>query len=410
MKKSNVSVFGTPKVVEMYHEGGNVKTFPRAVTVKIEFFTGEPAFFTCAPEAFGTMIDSIGSRLLIGGAAHREVEVEFRREVDKAMAENTALRGVYFDRSGIHELRNGQHVYVLGDQVIGDFDGHYYITPDIARHHLMTGTAESFRDLLIYLSEAKPVVRMAYAYVLMSLLRDIIKRGYDLQGVLYIRGASGLGKSYLANKLCGSIVDATTWRCSIAVDAASSVSALRDAIAGASNLPLLVDDFCLSVSKETQSRRVEMGAQILREATSELPMTKKLPNGTVGEFYCNAGIIMTAEFDFENVSDANRCIFLPLFKNLDMPKELTPEMFGTGIHIFLEEFLRNYDTITERIEQGALLNLGKEISLRARKNLSAVYTVGELFAEVAYYLEPDLFDIEGCDLGFDEAIEASALM
>ena len=70
----------------------------------------------------------------------------------------------------------------------------------------------------------------------------------------------------------------------------------------ARDLPLVIDDLCLSASPKLQQKYRDLGAQFVREGTNASGISKKAGNQTMS-FSCNAGIILTAEFALENPSD-----------------------------------------------------------------------------------------------------------
>ena len=114
----------------------------------------------------------------------------------------------------------------------------------------------------------------------------------------------------------------------------------------ARDLPLVIDDLCLSASPKLQQKYRDLGAQFVREGTNASGISKKAGNQTMS-FSCNAGIILTAEFALENPSDITRCIFIPLTQPPVVVSSLTPELIGAACRRFIEWFLQHESEAAE---------------------------------------------------------------
>lgn len=128
--------------------------------------------------------------------------------------------------------------------------------------------------------------------------------------------------------------------------AGSTPAAIHDTMVTARDLPLVIDDLCLSASPKLQQKYRDLGAQFVREGTNASAISKKSGNLTTS-FSCNAGIILTAEFALENPSDITRCIFIALTQPPVVTSSLTPKLIGAACRRFIEWFLQHESEAAE---------------------------------------------------------------
>ena len=211
-------------------------------------------------------------------------------------------------------------------------------------------------------------VLLTTAYTLLTTVRSaVIESGVDLQAVLYITGAQGLGKTTLARRVAGFVNNADTDRPALLFDAGSTLAATWDAMTSARDLPIVVDDLCLSASRAAQQRRKDLGAQLVREAANVTKIIKKAPGGQTMTLQNVAGVIMTAEFMLENASDVTRCIMAPIAQPLDLPNESTPELMAGVVQEFLQHFLRDPQSMLKRLHN-FMQNNGLSLLYQAVQN------------------------------------------
>ena len=204
---------------------------------------------------------------------------------------------------------------------------------------------------------------------------------------MYITGAQGLGKTTLARRVAGFVNNADTDRPALLFDAGSTLAATWDAMTSARDLPIVVDDLCLSASRAAQQRRKDLGAQLVREAANVTKIIKKAPGGQTMTLHNVAGVIMTAEFLLENASDVTRCVMAPITQPLDLPDALTPSVMAGAVELFLQHYLLDSEKLLRRLHH--LLKNNEQIPAlqncpeqRVRTNLTALQWAFQEFAAI----------------------------
>lgn len=260
--------------------------------------------------------------------------------------------GRLFKTPGLHRLDDGSLCAVEGEDVIGYPDYNYYITPDTARFRIRAGIENPLDTLFRILRNQPSPVFLTVAFSLLSLVRSaVIDGGIDLQAVLYIAGPQGTGKTTLAQRAAGFIVDTQDSRNNPALfyGAGGTWAGIRDAMAAHRDLPMIVDDLCLSASKQTVRKRQHLAAQTVREAANAAKIVKKSRNGAQIEIECQAGVILTAEFALENASDLTRCIIAQVKKPLGLPPAFSAELMGSVAKLYLQYFVEHADSALQRL-------------------------------------------------------------
>lgn len=64
---------------------------------------------------------------------------------------------------------------------------------------------------------------------------------------------------------------------------------------------------------------------MIRTGSGNTPIVKKC-GSALSEQYCAAGVIPTAEFPLENMSDLTRCLIVPITEKMQLPDALCPEL------------------------------------------------------------------------------------
>lgn len=244
-----------------------------------------------------------------------------------------------FTRTGLQQLPDGSRIFVWDDQVLGGCGLPYIVRCD--EHYIMRTPpiSDPLPRLFAELAYADPQVTLGVIFVCATLLRSWILRNTDSwQAVLAIVGGQGLEKTTLARRLTDWITD-SKGDPALLFSAGSTTSAIRDAMVSARDLPIVVDDLCLSASPQLQRKYRDLGAQLVREGANAAPIMKKLPGGKSSKLKCAAGVILTAEFALENDSDITRSIFLNVDKPLYLPQSLSSELLGSACAEFLQWFL-----------------------------------------------------------------------
>lgn len=250
-----------------------------------------------------------------------------------------ACFGYAFESSGLHRLPDGSWVYVLGDQVLGQFEHPCYIEKQRDIVPRIAPISEPLPRLFSELVFADPQVLLGIAFLAATLLRSWLKEiTSSWQAVLSIVGGQGLGKTTLAKQLTDWLKDEDGSPAQL-FSAGSTPAAIREAMISARDLPLVIDDLCLSASPQLERKYRDLGAQFVREGANEASIVKKRPGGQNVQQRCRAGVILTAEFALENASDITRCIFINVDAPLNLPPTLSSDLIGAAVKSFLQWFL-----------------------------------------------------------------------
>lgn len=287
-------------------------------------------------------------------------------------------RGYFFDKNGTTILPDGRICFVRSAELLGDCGRPYLIAPEINNVQLL-GQGNPPSQLVPILLSSPLQVLLVFAYVVLTSIRSLlVENGLDLQAVLYIVGGQGLGKTTLATRIAG--IYAKDYRPVGIVQAGSTLAAVNALMTDLRDQPLVVDDLCLSASRETERKRVDLATKLIRQGTGHIPIIKRVGKNTV-ELPCEASLILTAEFPLENMSDLTRCVMVPVRKSLDMPNDLTPSLIGDAIrHYSLwlaehapEELVRFHKTV-----DAALINRGN-VDARIVTNYACLYAAVQSF-------------------------------
>lgn len=265
---------------------------------------------------------------------------------------NRDLRGCYLDSNGLHRTAGGRFCVVEGSEVVGVEDSNFLVAPEVARLEILHDVDRPMAKLLSLLNELPGVVMMVVAYAMLTMLRSaVITAGADFQAVLNVVGMQGVGKTTLAMRAAGYVtrVDDSRHQAALLFGAGSTWPTLRDAMSNNRDLPIIVDDLCYSASKVSERKRIELAAQIVREASNAAPIMKKSGRNTE-ILQCVAGVILTAEFTLENASDLTRCIIAKVKKPLDLPDEFNRELTGSAAIAFVRYFVKHSDVMLPRLQ------------------------------------------------------------
>lgn len=284
-----------------------------------------------------------------GAGAERAVDEYLLTTLQAGLRSGSIQTGYYFDQQGAIDLPDSRTMFLRGDALLGDCGRPYIVAPELRRTLLASNDAYGPQEMAMALMYAPPQVLLTLAFVLLTSVRSVVlNAGVGLQAVLYIVGGQGLGKTTLATRLAGIYRKPDTRLPACLFQAGSSSAALFDLLTSCRDMPVIVDDLCLSAGKETERKSRETGARLIREGSGQVPLTKKSGKQLI-ERSCEAGIILTAEFSLENMSDLTRCLIVPVDEQLQLSNELTPELSGSAVRQHSVWFTENGETAIARL-------------------------------------------------------------
>ena len=281
----------------------------------------------------------------------------------------------YFMAPGIYQLPNGLYCAVEGRKVIGLDHKKCCLGPGVQKYTIPDCADRPIYSLVTMLDRLPPEVTLTVVYSMFTLIQSLVRRVEDMQGVLCIVGPSGFGKTTLAKRACGFVqnADSPLREPALFFDAGSTWASIRDAMTTAHDLPMVVDDLCLSAGSANQRSRTEMTAKAIRAGANASTITKKARNGEQVEMRCNAGVILTAEFSLDSISDLTRCILVPVQEKLNLPDKFSASLVGGAALEFVRNILSDVNGHLEDLQK--FLNQRKNdfdndcMELRVRKNL-----------------------------------------
>ncbi|NBI87837.1 hypothetical protein D3Z47_17235 [Lachnospiraceae bacterium] len=188
----------------------------------------------------------------------------------------------------------------------------------------------------------KVVAALALAAVHGPMQRVLIAAGIQHNFITFLAGATAIGKTALAKKMCGYLRHKdVVWALS------SDRKELRKAIQNTSDVTIVIDDFNTSASDRVISRQLQIVSEIIQESCNagkvmldEKSMSKR--NNCVHT-------VVTSETIIRNVSTMNRCYLVDMQEKLpdDLWQKISEMDEQHGFAIFVRSFIRyieeNYD-------------------------------------------------------------------
>lgn len=345
--------------------------------------------------------------LRIPSKNRKDIENWVKDELQEHLYGNCQSQGLYLEQNGILSY-NGRWFANYGNHILGNPSALTMNRTDVTIDMPPTSRG-AFDTLMGILMDADPKILVALTYLAVTMLRSQVRAmGNQWQAVLMIVGKQGFGKTTLARLLVDWIVDAQTAMCPCFFSAGSTPAGLQEAMTNMRDLPVVVDDLCLSASPRLQQKYKDTGAQLVREGTAGSLITKKVSPTETRTMLCEAGLIFTAEFALENPSDITRCLYLNLDKPLHLPPSLTSETIGAGMLRFVELFLLYYrDTWLSMLQKRLQIPPKSIVHPRIWNNLQVVQWGWDC---LTYAAKRDGFSaiyMETISEGFYDALNAS---
>lgn len=297
--------------------------------------------------------------------AVQQFDDELMAKLERELAAGIIERGYYLEHSGAIHFPDGMLQFLAGSELIPNHCNRRYLpAPHLGNIRLVGEGNTSLQEMEWALVEAPAQALLTLAYVLLTSVRSmVIDQGIDFQAVLYILGGQGLGKTTLAKRTAG-LYQTEEGYVSGLVQAGSTMAGIRDMLVRIRDRPVIVDDLCLSAGKDTERRRREVGATLVREGSGNTPIIKKFGSG-VAESHCHAGVILTAEFPLSNMSDLTRCILVPVHEKLELAPSWTPTVVGDVLRRFFTWFSDHHidalNTLTASLNKGWKPKLEKRV-------------------------------------------------
>jgi len=371
---------GAPEIIQLYYRTGAPLSQPDALDVHIHFEGGfelrktillkdlcyrylhatEP-MISCPNAKAKSLFDEYLSELL-------------REAVLSLPAKENA--GVYFESFGWNTLPDGSQAYIYGKRAVGKCGQRFCTSPNLPE--LESGRQENaLPELMEALENSSCIVTQMSAYLALAALRSqVLESGCKLQSVAYLYGPRDSGKTTLAQSMAAFTKPVSSRNATNFFDASSTSAALRDAMVIYRDLPVIVDDLCFSAGRQTERKRIETAALLIRQAANDTMITKKGPGGLNLDMSCDAAVIITAEFKLENESDVDRCIFFPILKKYKIDSRIRPELLRESTLFLAEWFVKNRDValnqLNQRVKYAIKNNDDPTISYRMLTNYEAM--------------------------------------
>lgn len=283
------------------------------------------------------------------------------------LKEGTVRYGYYLDRPGAIRFPDGHVCFLRGSEILGSCNRPLLLSEPLRDMQLAgSGAQGSLSQLPSLLLSASLQVLLVLSYVILTSIRSLlIEEGLPLQAVLYIVGKQGLGKTTLAERIA-AIYTKNGRPCGI-VQAGSTLAASNDMITSLRDQPVIIDDVCNSAAPEVKREGLKLAAHLIRQGTGVTPIIKRSGKDTV-QLSAEAGLIFTAEFPLENLSDLTRCIIVPLQEQPFIPDQLTPALIGDVIRFYSSWFCDHADEEIKHFRSAPVVRAAVKMDKRISNN------------------------------------------
>ena len=320
-------------------------------------------------DSFSKMLKKHPDLSLLRRSDRKVLEIRLFQQISRMLS--TGRVGVAFRVTGLHTV-NGQTVFVAGDRLLGYLDVPFILAPSITLYHLREtefSSQQVAEELLQRLQNNNPSVCIpVFAFTLLTSLQSLVLScGIPLTSVLYLAGPSGFGKTETAKKFFALYDIRGTEQPALITEAGSTLTGLRNNLLSARDLPVTLDDLCISSGKISQQKRVDLASQILHEATNKGAIRVRM-GGSAQCLSTQAGLTITAEFPLSTISDVTRCLIVHFRHPMKGGRPDDRMVTAGALEHFLTWFLSHYEE--ERLQ---LKNLYSEL-LRSSEHLDRLQT------------------------------------
>ena len=333
------------QLLEAYYalnDGDSYSDIPCSVKLRINVADLEFSKVACLSQLTAKGITAFCPHVEVYG---REQRRTFHSTICAALhaglEDGSIRRGYFLDHTGAIRFSDGHVCFLRGTELIGECNRPFLCAPELP-HYQLLGSGDLNRiQFLSILQNTAPQALLVIAFVILASVRSLlVESGVDFQAVLYIVGKQGIGKTTLAKRIAG--IYERDGRTVGMVQAGTTHAAANEIMAILQDQTLIVDDICLSASRNTIRKRVDLVSTLIRQASGDISICKKQGKSIV-ELPCNTSLIFTAEFSLKNLSDLTRCIIVPVRERLDIPDVLTPTLMGDVVRFYSRWFCKHTD-------------------------------------------------------------------
>lgn len=346
---------GVPEIIQLYYRTGAPLSQPDALDLQIHFEGGFVLRKTILlKDLCYQYLHKAEPMVSCPNASAKNIFNEYLSELlREAILSLPGMEkaGIYLANLGWNTLPDGSQIYVYGKRTIGECRQSICTSPSLPNFESIR-QENALTELVETLENSSPIVTQMSAYLALATLRSpVLESGCRLQAVAYLYGPRDSGKTTLAQSMAAFAKPVNSRNSTNFFDASSTSAALRDAMVTYRDLPLIVDDLCFSAGRQTEQKRVETAAQLIRQAANDTVITKKGPGGVNLELSCDAAVILTAEFKLANESDLDRCIFFPILRKYKLDERIRPELLRESTLDLAEWFVGNRDEALNRLNR-----------------------------------------------------------
>ncbi len=173
----------------------------------------------------------------------------------------------------------------MGNTVIGAGGSNILLTEPMKKFYIPDGVETPLLKLSCILSDPTASCDTGASLAFFSVIRSACLQEVDFQGVGYIMGPSAVGKTYLAKQLFGFVGETGTahFQPANVFESQTSTAGFLNAMTDAREIfPFVLDDIALSGSRNSQRKRADLAANIIRKVPTRPRLSKAGPEANAG--------------------------------------------------------------------------------------------------------------------------------